>query len=264
MKNLKFILVNLVVAALVVVGMIIGLLHWLETYTEHGVEVEVPEIEGLTLDEAREALEAEELQLVVVDSTYNRNAQLGVVVEQNPKEGSRAKHGRSVYVVVNAKTRRMMTLPDLHDVSSRQAQATLQSMQIHVSELRYEPSEYKDLVLDVLQNEESLNAGDKVEEGSEVVLIIGFGKGVEMVYAPDLRGKNLKESRQMLLSQYLIMGSINYDEPDAEPSDEYVVYWQSVAPSTRILEGTRIDVKLTRSMEKAVLSGSEKEDEDFF
>lgn len=264
MKNIKFILWNLLAAIVVVVGLVFALLRWLEVYTDHGVEIVVPSIEGMSREDAQRVLEASGLEFVVVDSTYNRQQELGVVLEQNPHAGSMAKHGRAVYTVVNAKTRRMVVMPDLHDVSSRQAQATLQSMQIKVSEIRYEPSEFKDLVLDVLYNDQTVEAGDKLEEGSSVVLIIGFGKGVETVYAPDLRGKRLSEARQALLSQYLILGSVNYDEKTVDDPNDFVVYWQSIAPQTRIQEGTSIHVRMTRSLEKAVTSGSEKDEEDFF
>lgn len=214
--------------------------------------------------DAARMLEQEGLQIVVVDSTFSRKDALGVVLEQNPKGGSHAKPGRSVYVVVNALQRKQIALPDMRDLSSRQAQATLQSMGLTIVDIRYEPSEYKDLVLDVQKDGESIEPGTMVEEGTGLELVIGFGKGLEMVYAPNLMGKTLVDARQVLLSQYLILGSVNYDEDENENEYEYVIYWQSVAPDTRINEGTRVDVRLSRDIEKAVGGNSHEEDEDFF
>ena len=100
---------------------------------------------------------------------------------------SHAKHGRAVYVTINATTRRQVTMPDLQDMSYRQAETTLRGMGLQVDTIyEYEPSEYKDLVLDVKAGDESLTPGTRVAVGTLVRLVVGEGpsKSTEPVTGP--------------------------------------------------------------------------------
>lgn len=260
-----FVIKNFLAAIGIVLLFVAILLVWLRRYTQHGVEVEVPEVVGLFLVEAEPLVEDVGMKLVVVDSTYSSKVPLGTIVEQNPPAMSHAKHDRSLYVIINASTRRQVSMPDLHDASYRQAEATLKSLGIVVSEMVYEPSEYKDLVLDVRVGEKSIEPGDRVAEGTKVVLVIGRGKGTEMVAVPNLQGRTLQESRSLLLSYYLTMGVTAYDEePTDETRDQYVVYYQEPSAGTMILEGSHVDVRLSVDLEKAITSGNLVDEEDFF
>mgnify|MGYP002624691857 CR=1 FL=1 len=265
-SNIAFVLKNVAIAVLVVVIAIVAVLIWLRKYTEHGIEVEVPSVTGLYITEATAVLQKDRLKLEVIDSTYNNKMPLGTIVEQTPKPYNRCKHGRTVYVTVNASARRQIPLPDLHDISYRQAAATLHSLGLTVEEVLYEPSEYKDIVLDVQQNGEPLAAGARVEEGSAVTLIIGFGKGTEKVSIPELRGKTLYEARAILLANYLTVGAIGYDSEVTEDNrDSFVVYMQKPFVGEQLLEGSRVDLDLTTDMEKALFSTqSEENDEESF
>ena len=80
----------------------------------------------------------------------------------------------------------------------------------------WEPSEYKDLVLDVKYRGESLPAGARVDEGTELTLVVGFGKGTEMTDVPNVVGRSLPEARALLLNQRLTVGTVEFDEPIGE------------------------------------------------
>ena len=159
----------------------------------------------------------------------------------------------------------MVPLPDLTDMSYRQAQATLQQLGLVVDEIEYEPSEYKDLVLDIRRGGESLAAGTRLEEGSRVTLVVGYGKGTEQVAVPDLRGKSLTEARALLLSSYLTVGIVDYDEEVTDENREmFTVYRQSPAAGTSILQGSHVDVSLSTDLEKAVTEDNRDEEDVFF
>lgn len=260
-----FIVKNVLLALFVVIVALVCLLSWLKRYTEHGVEVEIPEITGLYIEEARLRVEASGLQMEIIDSTYSSKVPLGTIVEQNPPAGSHAKHGRAVYVISNAQSVRQVPMPDLHDISFRQAEATLQSLHIRIKDYIYEPSEYKDLVLDVRQNGQSIEAGQRIDEGSEVVLVIGRGKGTEKIAVPNLCGKSLQEARSLLLARYLTLGIYDYDEPPTEETESlYVVYKQEPSAGTVILEGSCVDIYLSTDLEKAIVNTEARDEEEFF
>lgn len=260
-----FIVKNLLVALAICIVLLVILHSYLKRYTEHGIEVEVPDITGMYMEEAETLVHHEGLQIEVIDSTFSKKVPLGTIVEQMPVANSHCKHGRSIYVIINSKVVRQVPLPDLHDISFRQAEATLRSLNINVSNYVYEPSEYRDLVLDVRRNGESIPAGERLDEGSSVTLVIGRGKGDVKTTVPNMIGKNLSEARSLLLSRYLTVGMTAYDEePTEETSSLYIVYRQEPSAGTSILEGSRVDLYLSTDLEKAISTQDHHDEEDFF
>lgn len=263
--DVKFVGINVLIAIVIVVILLTVLISWLRSYTEHGVEITVPDVTGLYLEEAAPILEAEGLTLQVIDSTFSDKVPLGAIVEQNPPALSHVKHGRHIYIIMNANFRPKVMLPDLYDISYRQAIATLKGLGIEVEEIVYEPSEYKDLVLDIRRGEEVLAAGSMVEEGEKLVLVVGRGMGTEMTKTPDLRGKSLHDARAYIRSFYLTFGSYVYDEePTEEDIEQYIVYQQTPEAGEQVLEGTRVDIKLSKDIEKAITTDNKETEEDFF
>ena len=261
----RFVLVNIAVAAVVAIVALTVLLVWLRDYTQHGVEVEVPQVTGLYVVEAETLLRGERLNLQVIDSTFSRKVPLGTIVEQNPPAQSHAKCGRTVYVIVNASQHKQVVLPELHDVSYRQAENMLKQLGLQVGDVFYEPSQYRDLVIDLRLDTLSLEAGARIEEGSVITLVIGQGQGTEMVTVPDLRGKHLNEIRSLLLSQHLTLGSYTYDEePTEENKDEYIVYAQQPSAGQSLLEGSSVTIQLSTNWEKVVTEDNEQDEETFF
>lgn len=263
-SNTAFVLKMLVIAVFIGVFLLTGIYFWLRRYTEHGVEVTVPDICGMYVEEAEIMLGTTGLQIQVIDSTYSNKVALGTVVEQNPPANAKVKHGRNIYVITNAKSYRKVPLPDLRDVSYRQAEAMLKALGFAVEDVRYEPSEYKGLVLDVRRNGVSLAAGTRLQEGTAVVLVVGKGSGTETVYVPDLTQKTLAEARATLLYNGLIVGATEYDVPDAVPDSTYRVYKQDPRGGTWLTEGAHVDLFLSADPDKAGNDTPQEDEEDFF
>lgn len=235
---------------------------WLNRYTRHGVETSVPAICGMYVEEAQMTLAAQGLQMEIIDSTYSKKVPLGTIVEQNPPADAKVKQGRAIYVIMNARSHRQVPMPELHDVSYRQAEATLNALGLHVDNVRYEPSEYRDLVLDVRRGGESVEPGTRLPEGAGVTLIVGQGRGTAQARIPDLSGKSLAEGRSLLLSSRLIIGAINYAEPQQEDEVSYI-YDQKPRAGQWVMEGSHVDIYLstdpTRKPDNKV-----SEEEEFF
>ena len=51
-SGLKFVGINVLIAVFVLISILIGLILWLRTYTQHGEEVEVMDVRGLVMAEA--------------------------------------------------------------------------------------------------------------------------------------------------------------------------------------------------------------------
>ena len=261
-----FIGLNFALAIGIVALLLWALTAYLRSYTEHGVEEEVPDIHGMVVDQAKNVLDAKQLKLEVIDSTYSDKVPFGTIVEQDPTPNSHVKHGRSIYVTINASGKRQVTMPDLRDISYRQAEATLRGLGLVVDdEYDYEPSEFRDLVLDVKTNGKSIEVGSKIAVGTKVRLVVGFGRGTEEVTVPSVIGMTLSDARSLLLSYRLTVGAVLYDDEDIEEGEEVekYIYRQTPGAGETAIEGETVTLRLSSDIEKAVTDqGIEEEDED--
>ncbi len=256
---------HLLIAAGVVVLVFVGLLFWLHHYTQHGVELSVPNITGLYVEEAQITLAAQGLQLSIIDSTYSQKTPLGTLLEQNPKAGSKVKKGRTIYAIQNARFRRPIIMPELRDLSLRQAESTIKALGLAVGDIIYEPSTYRDIILDIRIDTMSVTAGTSLPEGSVVNLYVGKGPGIQQVSVPSIIGKTLAEARSWLMGHALSLGIVEYDvEPTEETREQYVVYSQTPQGGTEVVEGTTVHIKLSMDIEKSVTTDNIEDEEEFF
>ena len=264
-SDLKFIGSNLVLALLIGIAILVVLIAYLRRYTEHGVEVEVADVRGMVEAEAQPILAAQDLVLVVIDSTFSDKVPFGTIVEQNPQPGSHAKHGRAVYVTINATMKRQVTMPNLQDMSYRQAETTLRGMGLEVDSVYdYEPSAYRDLVLDVKANGESILPGQKVPVGTKVRLVVGFGRGTEEVEVPSVIGLTLQDARSLLLSHRLTVGAVTCNEAVEEDGTPLYVYQQIPAAGEKLIEGETVSLRLSKDIEKTATNTSPAAEEEWF
>lgn len=261
----KFVVTNIVIAVVIAVVLFVIVVLWLNRYTLHGKEITIPQVTGMTQEEAEIVLRGSELYLVVVDSTYSDKAPLGTVVEQTPPALSHAKPDRPVYVVMNARTKQLIPLPELHDVSYRQAEATLRSIGLQVAKVVYEPSLYPDNVLDVRAGGLSLSEGMRLPEGSGVTLVVGRRQGNSTVIVPSLLGMSLPQARTALLQIGLTIGAYTYDvEPTPENLDKYIIYRQSPTEGATLQEGSTVNIQLTTDIERAITTDTQQSEDKFF
>ena len=259
-----FILYNLAAAGIVLLCIVLGVVLFLNKYTRHGVEIVVPEVTGLYLEEAKAIIEAEGLNFFVTDTTYSNKTPLGTLVEQDPRAGSKVKPGRVVYVIHNAYARKPIALPNLQDLSLRQAERTLQSLEIKVANVTYVPSTFKDIVIEVRKGEQKVMVGSHLEEGDSITLIVGNGESESKVSTPNISGCSLAEATAKLRNNSLGLGFVEYDvEPTEENEGNYIVYSQSPKSGTIIDAGTPVGVKLSTNRGKAVTANKEDEEEFF-
>ncbi len=164
---------NLLLMTALVVALIVGVFKWLDSYTRHDVSVTVPDVEGMTLGEAEALLQKCTLVAIVSDSTYNTQRPGGIVLDMTPAAGAVVKDGRTVYLTINTRRPPMREIPDLIDNSSlREAVARLQAMGFVLAEndsVEGEP----EWIYGIKYDGKSLQNGDKVPTGAELVLQVG-------------------------------------------------------------------------------------------
>lgn len=169
----KILLINLGLMLVVSLGLLWLLSNYLFTYTHHDDSIEVPNMIGVNCDEAEYYLEQQGLKAMIIDSVYT-DARPGAVVEQMPVAGLPVKRGRLVYLTVNAKTVRMVPMPNVLEWSSRQAQSKLRERGFVIDSVRHVACEFDDLVLGVHQPRGGeMQPGQEYPYHTHVVVSVG-------------------------------------------------------------------------------------------
>jgi len=264
-----FVLKNVLVAIGILVAISWIALICIDFYTHHGEAEVIPDLRGSYVEEAQVLLAKKGLYVQVIDSVYVRDKKLGTIIDQIPAPNSTVKTNRPVYVIINSRKVRQVTLPEINDVSYRQADAMLQSIGLSVASVEYVPSEYKDLVSEVKLHGRTILPGTRVPEGSALVLVVGNGLGEASTAVPMLKGKGLEEATQEATSASLIIGAVEYDVQPSGNESEYIIYRQRPAAGGSLPAGSRIDVYLTRDKSRLneVFEEDKKQaetDEQFF
>ena len=167
---------NLLLAVVVLFVLIIGTLKWLDSYTRHNEAVVVPDVKGLKIEEAEEFFKSNNLQYSVIDSVFSKEVKPGAIVELVPSAGSKVKEGRIVFITVNAITSEMATVPEVEDLSFRQAYALLRARGFENVQIEYVPGEYKDLAVAVVLHGRIMQKGEHVPLTAPLTLRVSSGE----------------------------------------------------------------------------------------
>ena len=167
---------NLLLAIVVVCALMYGTLKSLDVYTRHNEDVVVPDVKGLGIEEAAEFFKSNNLRYNVIDSVFSKSVKPGAVVELVPMAGSKVKEERIVFVTVNALTSQMAAVPEVEDLSFRQAYAILRACGFEKIEIEYVPGDYKDLAIAVELRGRVLEKGEHVPLTAPLVLKVSSGE----------------------------------------------------------------------------------------
>ena len=173
-------------ALVILVVLIFAVLQWLNFYTRHGKQVAVPDVKGMQVEQAAPYFTEKTLQYVVVDSIYIRNKPAGSILETVPPVGTNVKEGRTIYLTVNSFSAQLLTVPQVTDISQRQAEAILRSLGFANIRTRIVPGAYKDLVTG-LENAggEPIDAGSRIPAATVLVLLVNSGQEEILILQED-------------------------------------------------------------------------------
>lgn len=183
-----------------------AVLKSMDIFTQHGDVFIVPEFDGYTLEQLREKGYDDYFTFEIIDSVYFKARKKGTVVSQHPLSGSRVKQGRHVYLTIVAQSPEKVLMPNLKNLSLRQALVTLESNELIVGELDYVSYFARNAVVDQLIEDEPVEPGTELLKGSVVDLVLGKGEMVVMVPMPFLIGLKQNDVRMKLHMSSLNVG----------------------------------------------------------
>ena len=146
-------------------------------YTKHDRYIEVPNLSGLNLDEAIDILKKNRLKYEVLDSSkFFVEIPNYSIISQIPSNKELVKKNRKIYLNVNPRNFQKVSLPNVIQITKRNAESILTALGFQVLEYNYVDDIGKDMVLDVLYEGEKILPGQKIPMNSGLSLILGNGK----------------------------------------------------------------------------------------
>lgn len=202
--------------AIVGIVLLFAIIKALDVYTHHGEFIIVPSLENNDADSLVVLSSIEHLQYSIVDSIYSDNRMPGTVVSHNPKEGSKVKQGRKVYLSIVAKTPEMVIMPNLLDLSIRRAVDVVQHSHLKVKNIVFEDDIALNAVIGQRIDTLEIPYDSLLASGSQITLVAGNGYKRFGAVLPFILGKNARDARNTILRSSFNMGRIDTLKENAE------------------------------------------------
>lgn len=210
---------------------LLGVLFWLRSYTNHGQKLEMHDYTNVPLEKAiTDALEMT-FEIKVTDSTHIVGKPGGIILDQNPPAGSMVKENRKIYVTTTKykpDELKVKDLPLLYGTEYDQAVSDLKSRFIYseVKSRKYDPGQ-PNHILEVYYNGKLIIDRDivkenvTIEKGGKLSFVISERRGGSFPI-PKLVCKSLADAKSYMLYSKLSIGSIKEDGKIENPEEAYI------------------------------------------
>ena len=212
-KEKKFYL-NLLIIFVLSIFLLWLTFRLLDKYTRHDEVYTMPDFTGMNYHEV-ERQYAHDFHFFVIDSVYPKGQQPGSISQQDPLPNSKIKKGRNVYIIIVAETPEKTLMPNLKNLSLRQALGLLESAGLDVEQLDYRDSPYKNAIIDQYYDSQPIAEGTELVKGSKIVLRVGLGRDKNKIKVPNLIGKPATEAKRLLNLMGLNLGTEQYEDSDS-------------------------------------------------
>mgnify|MGYP006300290393 CR=1 FL=1 len=207
------------------------------TYTNYNEGITVPDVTKISLSEAEELLTSRGLRYEVMDRRANSAYPADYIIDQSPSARVLVKPNRKIYLTVNTAETPMTEVPDVVNMSYRNAEIQLRNHGLTVGTISYESSRFRNTIM-----RQSVAAGDTVARGTVVNLVVSDGLGTRMVDVPDVVGLSYSEAQRLILSSGLRVGEVRF-QPDRETTPNTVL---SARPDAeQLTEGTELQLVIS-------------------
>lgn len=217
------VLLNIILAIAVFLGLVWLTFRWLEFHTNHGRELEVPNVINMSMQDAVRVLDDAGLEYEVDSFKFDPKYKPFQVLQIYPAPGSRVKDGRAITMRVNPRTWAKVAVPDVLDRYKYLAFRQLDLVGLKVGDTLYEPSIAKDAVLRLMFNGTPLKPGTLLPKFSVIDVVIGQGPR-RNVAVPNLIGMTVQQAKAIIKQNYFELGLIDYENGSGDESQ--VVYYQ--------------------------------------
>ena len=209
------------------------------TSTESEAKVTVPNLVGMTEEEAKDALNKKHLGYGVADRKASDKYEEGEIMEQETAANKKVAKNTEIKVVVSTgKEIKKVHIPDVKGKGETEAQKALEKAKLIVeSEAIYDDNVEEGKVIST-----DPASGTEVQEGTKVKMYVSLG--AEKVEVPSIVKIPLEDAQDALSAVGLNTGNIT-----EEYSDEYeagIVISQKKEAGSKVKKGTSVDFVVSK------------------
>ena len=207
--------------------------------------VEVPNVVGMTEDDAKETLNDEGLGFKVVSREESKEYEKGRVSEQKTEAGEEVAKNTTIEVVVSSGlVGDSITVPDVSGMTEDEAQSALENAGFRniSSEFTYHDSVPSGQVIGTTPE-----ANAEATEDTEIVMQVS--KGAERKTVPNVVGQKDADALNAIKSAGLSVGTVTYEYSDSVAQG--IVISQSVDGGKKVSAGTTVDLVISNGPEPA-------------
>ncbi len=208
--------------------------------------VKVPDIVGMTVDEAKALFEKKGLKLGIKVTSREESTKYekDKIIKQTPGEGEKVSSNSTIQVVVSSElVGEKIDVPDVSGKTEDEAQSALKKAGFEkiTSDYQYDDSVEEGNVIGTTPK-----AGSQATKDTEIKVIIS--KGAEKKTVPDVKNQTEENAKSAITSAGLSVGSVSYEHSDSVENGKVIS--QSVAANKKVAAGTSIDLVVSSGSNK--------------
>ena len=206
-------------------------------------EVQIPNLVGMTEEEAKEELDKLKLKYEKVGEDYNKDVEAGKIYEQTPIYSSNYKvKEKSTISVKVSKGTEQTTVPKVIGMTYDEAVTELEKNKLKAEKVEETSKTIKEgiVISQEVEANSTANAGDTIK------IHVSIGTGINQVVMPSVLGKSESEAKTILEGKNL-KANVEYSEDSTK--DNGVVLSQSIKSGENIDEGTEVTITVNKFAE---------------
>lgn len=208
-------------------------------------EVEMPNIVGLSKEEAEQIIKESKLKFEVEKEEYNTEVEKNHIISQDPtyvENYNKVKEGSIVKVIISKGTEKT-TVPNVKGKEKEEAIELIEDAKLK-AEIVEEKSK---TVKEGFVISQETNANTEANAGDTVIIHVSTGTGIKQVTMIDVTGKTEEEAKTALKALNLVV-NVGYNEDNSK--DNGKVLKQSIDVGKVIDEGTTVTITVNKLAEK--------------
>ncbi|MFR7990620.1 MAG: Stk1 family PASTA domain-containing Ser/Thr kinase [Anaerovoracaceae bacterium] len=238
----KKIVIAAIAGVIAVIAVVIGILY---AFGVIGGGIEVPNLVGMTTEEAEAELNELGLKMEVGEEVPSDEIEEGLIASQTPDEGETVEEGDTVTVMLSS-GKPTGQVPSLvgrpYDEDS--IRALLEASNYQLGSVTYQESDAEE---GEIINQDP-GAGTEAEEGTSVNVVVS--KGTDKRTVPTLVGLSVDEAKQAIVDAGFTVGSISYAESTVYKQN--IVMEQQYDAGEKLEEGTKINIVVSKGEPEVV------------
>lgn len=248
---------GIVIIAIIVylIGSALGLFHIgssdsskSDTTTEETEQVKVPNLLGMTEDEAKAALKKVGLGYKNSGTASSDKYDEGQVCSQSVNAGTEVSKNTTIKVTISS-GKGSVSIPNVIGKDEASALSTLSS-----AGFKYSKSyQYSDTVASGLVISQTPDASTSGKEGDTIALVISQGK--EQVQVPDVIGKSQSDAESTLSANGLTVSSVTQDYSDSVSAG--CVISQGISAGSYVDSGSGVSLVVSRGPQASTYAFSQ-------